>query len=69
MLLKEGLTDGTAKIIVKGKGTGVDMPALSSLASPLTVQLVSSEDECWTSVFNFPPAIRNDAAQFKDRAE
>ena len=69
MLLKQGLTDGAAKIIVKGKGAAVDMPALSALASPLTVQLANSDGECWTSTFSVPPATAHDAARFKDRAD
>jgi hypothetical protein len=69
LTLKEG-ADEKAKIIVKGKGLDLDMPDLSILTSPLTVQLKrSGTSVCWGAVFSFPPATRNDAAQFKDTAD
>jgi hypothetical protein len=69
MSLKEG-ADEKAKIIVKGKGGGLNLPTLASLTSPLTVQLKRSGGSvCWGAVFSFPPAIKNDGAQFKDTAD
>ena len=67
ILLKAG-ADGKAKIVVRGKG--VAMPDLDALASPLTVQLRrNGSSVCWGATYSFPPAIRNDAAQFKDKAD
>ena len=69
VLLKEG-ADEKAKIVVKGKGLNLDMPNLSILASPLTVQLKrSGSSVCWGAVFSFPPATKNEADQFKDTAD
>jgi aldose sugar dehydrogenase len=69
VLLKAG-EDEKAKIIVKAKGDNLAMPNLSLLASPLTVQLKrSGSSVCWGAVYSFPPAIKNDASQFKDAAD
>jgi glucose/arabinose dehydrogenase len=69
ILLKAG-ADDKAKIIVRGKGENLAIPDLTMLTSPLTVQLKrSGSDVCWGATYSFPPAIRNDAAQFKDRAD
>jgi hypothetical protein len=69
ILLKAG-ADDKAKIIVRGKGENLAIPDLTMLTSPLTVQLKrSGSDVCWGATYTFPPAIRNDAAQFKDRAD
>jgi hypothetical protein len=67
IFLKEGAA-GSAKISVKGKGLRLDMPDLATLVSPMTVQLKNS-NTCWGAVYSFPPAVKNDAANFKDRAD
>src|SRR5262249_53841656 len=61
--------DGKAKIQVKGKGSHLPMPPLASLVSPLTVQLRDAGGACWSAIYTFPPATKNDAAQFKDKAD
>jgi hypothetical protein len=69
LLLKEGLEDGKAKIILKGKGLNLDMPALGgALISPITVQLLSDGGVCWEAVYT-APFIKNDGAVFKDKAD
>jgi hypothetical protein len=69
-VLKQGLVDGRARIVVKGKGGLLPIPNLSGLASPLTVQLRrSGTGPCWGSQFGFPPVVRADATTFKDRAD
>ena len=68
-VLKAG-ADEKAKIVVRAKGLGVDMPDLAALVSPLTVQLIRSGDSvCWGATYSFPPAQKNDAAGFKDKAD
>jgi N-acetylneuraminic acid mutarotase len=70
IVLKQGLVDGRARIVVKGKGGLLPIPNLSGLASPLTVQLRrSGTGPCWGSQFGFPPVVRADATTFKDRAD
>jgi hypothetical protein len=69
ILLKQGV-DGKAQIIVKGKGADLPMPDLSTLASPVTVQLRRTDGGgCWGAVYSFPPASKNDATTFKDKAD
>lgn len=68
--LRQGLVDGRARIVVKGKGELLPLPNLAGLASPVTVQLRrSGNGPCWGSQFGFPPAVRADATTFKDRAD
>jgi hypothetical protein len=63
-------TDGKAKIQVKGKGGLLPDLDLSTLASPVTVELKrAAGGVCWGAVYTFPPAIKNTAAQFKDKAD
>jgi hypothetical protein len=70
ILLKEGLTAGKAKIIVKGKGVNLDMPNLTALTSPVTMQIRNvGTGECWGAQYSFPPVIRHDAVIFKDKAD
>ncbi len=70
ILLKEGLAEGKAKILVKGKGANLPMPDLSQLQSPVIVQLRRTDGSlCWGAVYSFPPAIKNDATSFKDSAD
>jgi hypothetical protein len=62
--------DGKAKIAVKGKGGSLPDVALSSLTSPVTLQLRrSSGGVCFGSAFSFPPAVKNTAEQFKDKGD
>jgi hypothetical protein len=69
ILLKAG-ADGKAKIIVRGKGVDLAMPDLDALTSPLTIQLKRGGSTiCWGATYAFPPALRNDGAIFKDKAD
>jgi hypothetical protein len=69
IILKAG-ADGKAKIVVRGKGMNVDMPNLALLTSPLTVQIKRAGGTvCWGATYSFPPARKNDAANFKDKAD
>ena len=46
------------------------MPNLTTLTSPLTVQLKrNGSTVCWGATYSFPPALRNSAAIFKDKAD
>jgi hypothetical protein len=69
ILLKAGLA-GKAKIIVKGRGSDLDVPPLP-LAQPVTVQLVNTDGVCWEAVYS-APAIKNEGGpkgKFKDKAD
>jgi hypothetical protein len=67
--LKAGIA-GKAKIQVKGKGVNLPMPALATLTSPLTVELkAAAAATCWSARYAFPPAVKNDGVQFKDKAD
>jgi glucose/arabinose dehydrogenase len=69
IVLKAG-PDEKAKIIVRGKGTDLDMPNLAALASPLTVQLKRAGGTvCWGATYTFPPALKNTSELFKDKAD
>jgi len=62
--LKEGVA-GKAKVLVKGKGLRLDLPALATLAAPVTVQAINAASgRCWEAVYA-PPFLRQDAEQFK----
>ena len=68
MGLKAGLLAGKASIKVKGKGTLLDMPALDTLISPLTVQLSApANGECWEAVYGGPFQVQT-AEQLKAKA-
>ena len=65
--LKEGVEPGRAKILIKGKGANLDLPALP-MTQPVTVQLSNSLGVCWEAVYG-PPAQRNEAEQYKDKSD
>lgn len=70
ILLQPGHHDGRTKIVVEASGENLDLPDLSSLESPLTVQLRRSGSRlCWSAGYSFPPARRNDAMRFRDRSD
>jgi len=61
--------DRKARIIVKGRGDNLDMPALGVLAGPITMQLhQSSGTVCWGATYS-APFLRQDASILKDRAD
>jgi hypothetical protein len=62
---------GSARIIVKGGGAGLDTPALPLDQDPqVIVQLANTHQggRCWESRFS-PPAAGNDAKHFQDRGD
>jgi hypothetical protein len=65
IILKAGTADN-AKIQVKGSGAALGLPLLPLAQDPaVTVQLKSTDGECWTIPYE-GPAARNDAERFKD---
>jgi len=66
MTIKAGL-DGKAKVSLKGKGGNIPMPALGSLALPLTTQLQSENGQCWEATTVAPSA--NTTTIFKAKAD
>ena len=68
IVLKEGLTPGAAKIIVKGKGSHLAAPSLPLDKSPrVRVQLRNSNGVCWEA--NFSTAAKNLSTEFKAKAD
>ena len=70
IVLKRGLTAGTALIVVKGKGSALGVASLP-LVQPLTVQLKNSSGACWEATYD-GPALKNTAGppgRFKDKAD
>ena len=67
IILKAG-DDGKAKIIVKGKGAGLILPSPLDVELPVTVQLQSTNGECWQAGY-FPVGVKkNEADMFKAKA-
>jgi hypothetical protein len=66
LILKPGLA-GAAKVIVKGKGTGLGMPALP-LALPVTAQVLASNGECWSAVYEAGGVVNNLSTEFSAKA-
>jgi Right handed beta helix region len=65
IVLKPG-ADGKTSIVVKGKGSALDMPALPlAQDTTVTAQLKSSGGVCWGTVYA-APAVKNESEQFKD---
>ncbi len=67
LVLKQGLAPGKAKIMLKGRGANLNLPALP-LAEPVTVQLRNGDGVCWEAVYSAPPN-KNDPTQFKDKSD
>ena len=70
LLLREGAVTGSGKILVKAKGLHLPaLPELSTLATPVTLQLLNrTSGECWGAVFS-APFKRHDTLVFSDRAD
>jgi hypothetical protein len=66
--LKEGLLDGKAKILVLGKGDDLPMPALP-LPLPLRAQLHAGNGRCWEAAYSAAGVKKNEAAEFKAKAD
>jgi ELWxxDGT repeat protein len=68
LVLKQGFLDGSARIVVQGRGTNLSLPALPLTQDPtVTVQLRSSTGACWTA--DFSSSVVNDAIRFKAKAD
>jgi hypothetical protein len=67
LILRAGAA-GKAKILVGAKGPNLGMPAMLSVAPPLTVQVKNGNGECWGAVFSAAP-IRNTSELFKAKGE
>jgi hypothetical protein len=66
LTLRPGPT-GSAKIRLQGRGVHLGLAPLPA-SQPLTVQLKSSEGQCWDALYS-APAERTDAGQFRDKAD
>jgi hypothetical protein len=66
VLLRSG-DAGKAKVVAKGKGLNLDVPALPIGGGdfPLVVQMQGEQGECWSSTFDSGDVVRNDAGQLK----
>ena len=69
LTLKEGLSDGDARIHLKAKGVNLQMPDVGSLIGPIDVQLrKSSSGVCWGAHYSVP-FLKDQNGIFKDRAD
>jgi cysteine-rich repeat protein len=65
--LRAGI-DGKAKILAIGRGANLPMPVLP-LATPLRVQLLAGNGQCWEAVYSAAGVRRNLPAEFKAKAD
>ncbi len=65
ILLRAG-AEGKAKVMVKGRGSNLELPALP-LTLPVTVQLRAENGECWGATY-FLEGAKNTPDQFKAKA-
>jgi hypothetical protein len=66
LVLKAGPT-GKAQIVLKGRGTDLDMPPLPISDLPIRVQLVNSVGGCWEATYS--TTLRNQTDQVKATAD
>jgi glucose/arabinose dehydrogenase len=66
--LRSGDDDGEPRIVVRGRGVGLDMPPGFPIAQPVRAQLVNSAGFCWEATYSDPP-LDNGNGQFRDRAD
>jgi hypothetical protein len=66
--LKSGDVDGEPRIVVRGRGVGLDMPPSFPIAQPIRAQLVNSDGFCWEATYSAPP-LDNGNGLFRDRAD
>ena len=70
MTLRQSRHAERARIFFKAEGVNLDLPDLSALESPLTVQLHRSDDAvCWSAQYSFPPRSAQEVAHFKGRSD
>jgi hypothetical protein len=69
IILKPSASDNS-KILVKGKGANLPDTTLGSLQLPVTAQLINDETSvCFEGVYDTAEVIKNDATQFKAKAQ
>lgn len=61
--------EGKARITVVARGAALEIPALGTLTSPVTIQLRSATGACWSARYGFPPALRQTPTRFSDRSD
>ncbi len=66
LVLRSG-PDGRAKMLAKGRGVGLGLPALPLVGLPLRVQLVSAAGTCWEA--SYAATLRNDGTKLKARSD
>src|SRR5262245_15502949 len=70
LVLHHGRRDGRARIVFLASGANLDLPDLSDMASPLTVQLRrTGSSVCWGARYSFPPARQRGGSLFRDRSD
>jgi hypothetical protein len=65
LLLKSGTT-GLSKVIMKGKGANIPMPALP-LTLNVQAEIRSANGQCWSTIHTATGTTRNEAGQFKSK--
>ena len=66
IILKAG-SDGGAKVVLKGKGENLSMPAMP-VGTPVRVQL-SGGSTCWEATYSAPGVRKNDGTLFKGKGD
>jgi hypothetical protein len=66
--LKSG-SSARAKVGFKAKGALLPLPGFTTLPTPLTVQLMSSDGTCFGATFQASGVSKNAAGTFKARSE
>ncbi len=61
-------TEGRARIVVKGKGAPLALPALPIAMLPLTIQLANDVGTCWSAIYD-TNVRANDAGTFKAKSD
>jgi hypothetical protein len=69
VMLKEGLVDGTTRILFKGKGHFLEVPDLSTVNGTVDVRLMQTSGPfCWGATYS-APHLKNNGQTFKDKAD
>jgi CSLREA domain-containing protein len=66
--LKSG-EDLKSKMLVKGRGSLLQVPDLASIRPDVHVQLINSDRQCWASVISAADVIKSDEKIFKGKVE
>ncbi len=65
--LKRG-ANGKAQIKLSARGDNLELPDLSTVAQPVTVQIKNSTGTCWEAIYSAPPRYQSSTV-FKDKAD